>query len=62
MPEKDWNLEANEETGQRKNLAEVSLIAEFETEYGSEENWSQEIIDAFDNKYIEIQRKHDHNK
>jgi hypothetical protein len=58
MPEKDWNLEANIETGQLKNLKEIVLVANFETTYGNEENWSQEIIDEFDGRWIEIQRKY----
>ncbi len=58
MPEKDWNLEANEEAGRLKNSREVSLIAEFEMEYGSEDNWSDEIKEEFNRKWDDIQREH----
>ncbi len=55
MPEKDWNLEANEEAGRLKNSREVSLIAEFEMEYGQEDNWSDEIKEEFNRKWDDIQ-------
>lgn len=56
MPEKDWNVEANIEAGQRKNLKETSLIAEFEMEYGSEDTWSDEIKEDFEKKWDEIEK------
>lgn len=52
MPEKDWNLEANIEAG----LQKTSLIAQFESQYGSEENWSDDIKEEFEIRLNNIQR------
>lgn len=42
---------------QQKDLYEVELIADFEMEYGQPENWPDCVIDKFDEKWAEIQKK-----
>lgn len=42
---------------QQKDLYEIELIADFEMEYGYAENWSDSIIDAFDEKWAAIQKR-----
>jgi hypothetical protein len=41
-----------------KGIEEVSLIADFEMEYGSEDNWSEETIKEFDDQWQMIQDKY----
>jgi len=42
-----------------KNREEVSLIVDFEMEYGMADNWDEETAEKFDNKWDEIQQKWD---
>jgi hypothetical protein len=42
---------------QQKNLCEVELIADFEMGHGYPENWSDDVVDAFDDEWREIQKK-----
>jgi hypothetical protein len=42
---------------QQKELYEIELVADYNTEYGNETNWSNNIIDAFNEEWDEIQKK-----
>lgn len=45
------------ETNKQRRREETNLIADFEMEYGNEENWSDEIKTEFDQKWDEIQKR-----
>jgi hypothetical protein len=42
---------------QQKDLYEVELIADYEMEYGNEDNWSEDIVSKFNEEWDEIQEK-----
>ena len=42
---------------QQKDLYEIELIADYEIEYGNEDNWSEEVVNEFDKEWDKIQER-----
>lgn len=44
----------------KKSAEETELYTDFEIEYGSPDQWIEEIVDEFDQKWHDIQEKYNH--
>jgi hypothetical protein len=45
------------EKNKMKNIEEINLIADYEMEWGQEDNWPDHIVKEFNDKWEKIQKK-----
>jgi hypothetical protein len=50
------------EKDKMKNIKEINLIADYEMEWGREDNWPDHIVKEFNDKWEKIQRKYNNDE